>query len=120
MAVYNPFPHYMGFTVSPPVIPKLYFDVYSEEQRIKALCSEYQKLMLFTDSLVDTVNEQYIIIEEMKKSFKQVITEIIKTDDEVRKVITDAVQEYVDGITHGTTYDELAEHGFLYPPQIGA
>lgn len=72
-----PFPHYGAFTNYTPVIPSFYWDVYSSEQRIHALCKEYAKLIAFTDSMVDTVNAQYGELIELKEDFLQYVEEAI-------------------------------------------
>lgn len=85
MAIINPFPHYSGFTQFTPVVPELYWNVYSQEERIKALCMEYVKLTAFTDSMVDTLNGQYAIIEEMQEQFPQLVNDDVIA--EIRRLI---------------------------------
>lgn len=75
MAIINPFPHYANFTQYTPTLPSLYWDVYSSEQRIKALCMEYVKLVGFTDSMVDTLNAQYALIEDMQARFPDLVND---------------------------------------------
>ena len=48
---------YSGFTAWTPVIPKLYWDVYSAEQRLKALCERLSKTEQYMDYVADTVND---------------------------------------------------------------
>lgn len=50
-------PSYWGWTQYTPVIPKLYWDVYSQEERIKRLCMEYDKLTHYASMIADEVNE---------------------------------------------------------------
>lgn len=69
------FPHYKDFTDYSPVVPEIYWNVYTPEQRIKYLCKEYAKLAGFTDSMVDTVNDQYAIIEDMQEKLPELVDE---------------------------------------------
>lgn len=85
MAIINPFPHYNGFTQFTPVVPELYWNVYSQEERIKALCMEYVKLTEFTDSMVDTLNNQYAIIEDMQARFPQLVNDDVIA--EIRRLV---------------------------------
>ena len=60
MSTYLPglnFPIYSGWTQYTPVIPKLYWDVYSAEQRMKNLCVEYDKMVHYLDYTAETLNE---------------------------------------------------------------
>lgn len=83
---YTPFPHYCGFDTTSVALPQLYWNVYSNEQRVKALCMEYAKLVVFTDSMVDTINDQYAIIEDMQAKLPQYINEeVVK---ELQRLIT--------------------------------
>lgn len=86
MPIIYPFPHYSSFTNYTPTIPSFYWDTYSQEQRIKALCKEYAKLVAFTDSMVDTVNAQYSIIDALQENFPQLVDDAIQP----------ALQEYTE------------------------
>lgn len=73
MGAYIPglnFPIYSGWTQYSPVIPKLYWDVYSAEQRIKQLCLSYDKVEHYLDYVAATMNEWNIeFSEEMEAEF---------------------------------------------------
>lgn len=49
-------PPYWGYTQYTPVIPKFYWDVYSQEQRIKHLCEEYDRLAHYASMLAEEIN----------------------------------------------------------------
>lgn len=49
-------PPYWGWTAYAPVIPKFYWDVYSQEQRIKHLCEEYDRLAHYASMLAEEMN----------------------------------------------------------------
>ena len=108
-----PFPYFRNFVYGTPVIPDLYWNAYSYEERIKKLCMEYAKLIDFTDSMVDTVNSQYEQIEDINNHVYDIIHQAI-VDGEFDSVVQDAVQAWIDSRAVGTTYDDLKNHGFLY------
>lgn len=100
------FPHYENFTDFTPVVPKLYWDVYSQEQRIKALCMEYVKLVAFTDAMVDTVNDQYAIIEDMQARLPELINDEVRAEleamietGELNQIVAEAVEAWADART---------------------
>lgn len=90
-----PFPYFSAFVISPPVVPDYYWNVYSQEERIKAICMRLERLVAFVDAMVDTVNKQY----EMIRALKETIEEINKR---------------LQALETGTTYGELKENGFIY------
>lgn len=47
---------YGAFTVSPPAVPALYWNVYSQEQRIKAICERIHKSDSYMDYVAKTLN----------------------------------------------------------------
>lgn len=49
-------PPYASFTQYTPVIPKLYWNVYSSEQRVKEICDWLSKLIQYCDFQATTVN----------------------------------------------------------------
>lgn len=112
------FPHYHEFDNWTHTLPQLYWNVYSPEQRIKALCMEYEKLVCFTDSLVDTVNAQYAEIEEMKRQLPTIVADTLKNDPEIHADILAKVDEYLNDLLVGRDYKTIAEHGFIYNPNI--
>ena len=60
MGTYLPglnFPIYSGWTQYTPVIPKLYWDVYSAEQRMKQLCMSFDKVEHYLDYIANMMNE---------------------------------------------------------------
>lgn len=60
MGTYLPglnFPIYSGWTQYTPVIPKLYWDVYSAEQRMKQLCKNFDKVEHYLDYVAELMNE---------------------------------------------------------------
>lgn len=67
MGTYLPglnFPIYSGWTQYTPVIPKLYWDVYSAEQRMKQLCLNFDKVEHYLDYIAGLMNEWNIEFSE--------------------------------------------------------
>lgn len=60
MGTYIPglnFPIYSGWGQYTPVIPKLYWDVYSQEQRLKQLCMNFDKVEHYLDYVAELMNQ---------------------------------------------------------------
>lgn len=64
-------PCYMGFTDFTPVIPSMYWDVYSAEQRYHAICKELCKIISYSDYLGDKVNMNTEDIAELIEEFQK-------------------------------------------------
>lgn len=76
MGTYLPglnFPIYSGWTQYTPVIPKLYWDVYSAEQRIKQLCRNFDKVEHYLDYVAELMNEWNI---EFSEEMQEELTEL--------------------------------------------
>ena len=71
MSTYLPglnFPIYSGWTQYTPVIPKLYWNIYSAEQRMKQLCLSFDKVEHYLDYIAEMMNEWNLeFSEEMQK-----------------------------------------------------
>ena len=66
------FPIYSGWTQYTPVIPKLYWDVYSAEQRMKNLCLSFDKVEHYLDYIATMMNEWNLeFSEEMEKELAE-------------------------------------------------
>lgn len=115
-----PFPYYSAFTWATPTIPNLYWNAYSQEERIKNLCMEYGKMTAYLDAMADTLNSQYQTIEEINDKLPSMVAEVVTTDPDIRKSIEDTVNSYIEGMTKGTTYKQMTDHGFIYNGLIGA
>ena len=111
-----PFPYYAQFQFA-PTIPTIYWDVYSQEQIIFQLCNEYEKLIAYNNAMVDTINSQYLIIENLQDTIEEVAREETAaylqealSSGELDQTILDALA----AIQSGTTYGDLDTHGFAY------
>lgn len=88
------FPIYSGWTQYTPVIPKIYWDVYSQEQRIKNLCLSFDKVEHYLDYVAEEMNSWNIeFSEEIEQEFadmwqaihdeyEEQLNEWIRTDGE--------------------------------------
>ena len=54
-----------------PVIPKMYYDVESAEQRMHAVCAQLHKLVCFADYLGDKISVNRDDIDELQRLFEQ-------------------------------------------------
>lgn len=64
-------PWFAGFTDFTPTIPKMYWDVESQEQRIHAICKQLHKLVCYADMLGDKINVNREDIDELQRLFEQ-------------------------------------------------
>lgn len=75
MATYLPglnFPIYSGWTQYTPVIPKLYWDVYSSEQRMKQICLNFDKVEHYLDYIAELMNEWNLeFSEDIQEQFAE-------------------------------------------------
>lgn len=69
--VYNSLPGYAGFTSFTPTIPKLYWDVYSQEERIKRICMELHKLCEYATAMNVNINLNHDMIEALRLEFEK-------------------------------------------------
>ena len=64
-------PPFFGFTAFTPTIPKMYWDVRSQEQRILRICEMLDKLICYADYLGDNVNVNTEDIAWLKAEFEK-------------------------------------------------
>lgn len=92
MGTYLPglnFPIYSGWTQYTPVIPKLYWDVYSAEQRMKQLCMNFDKVEHYLDYVAALMNTWNI---EFSEEMQAELTELWET---VNNGLEGAAQEWI-------------------------
>lgn len=63
-----PFP---AFQPGAPVIPKLYWDALSQEQRIHKICEALHKLCEYANQLAGGINADHVVIEQLLAEFEQ-------------------------------------------------
>ena len=59
-------PPFWGWTRYTPVIPKMYWDVYSQEERIKRLCRDHDKLAHYASYLAELLGKNNEDIQELR------------------------------------------------------
>lgn len=100
-----------SFTVGTPVIPKFYWDVYSQEQRVKYICENLFKLIQYSDTLAEAINEieaQFSRLEgEVKEEFyitkKELEAQFNEFRGYVEKLIAElSIQAPMWDVTQGT------------------
>ena len=92
MGIYLPglnFPIYSGWTQYTPVIPKLYWDVYSAEQRMKQLCMSFDKVEHYLDYVAALMNEWNLEFSE------EVEEELTKMWDEIHSGYKEAINNWI-------------------------
>lgn len=118
-------PRYFGFTDFTPVIPQLYWNVYSNEQRIKALCKELCKIIQYADMLgvnVDEIKQTLqdiqdgkldpIIVEAIEQWFAENQPEIMQELDLLTDLIANTRNELQDQIGEGFSAQHSVEDAF--------
>lgn len=66
-----PIPPYLDFFPGALTIPKLYWDGYSQEQRIHRLCKELHKLCEYANQLGIAINLDHDIIARLEADFER-------------------------------------------------
>lgn len=118
-------PPYWGWTAYTPVIPKLYWDVYSQEERIKRLCMEYDKLTHYASTIAEQVNELANNVEQTLADFTAKITQqLAEQDTKIAEQIAaqnahveselQAMREYID-----KKFDEYGQGAQTYDVTTG-
>lgn len=91
--VINEIPPFWGWTSYTPVIPKLYWDVYSQEERIKRLCKEYDKLAHYSSEIASTVNDiDSTVKTELADTIAEVNASLKVLNDNWTKILNEISQ----------------------------
>lgn len=97
------------------VIPKFYWDAESPEQRVKALCMLYDKLMAYVDALKDAVNVDSKAIKELQDAFQKFMESGFDDyyAEQVARWIAENLQKIIDAMTVSTVYFGLTDDGYF-------
>lgn len=109
--IHNPFPRYVEFTDFTPVIPELYWNVYSSEERIRALCLEWVKLTAYVDDMAETVNDQYAIIQDMQERLPELVNEDVVAELNAL-VESGTIHDYIDEAVNAL-YNSMVDSQFI-------
>ena len=96
-------------------IPKFYWDAESPEQRVKALCMLYDKLMAYVDALKDAVNVDSEAIRELQDAFQKFMESGFDDyyAEQVARWIAENLQKIIDAMTVSTVYFGLTDDGYF-------
>lgn len=92
----NPLALFPWTTAYTPVIPKLYWDVYSAEERMKALCMEWDRIFHYLLDICNQININTDDITELKQQFEDFKAHGF--DDYYRQQIADWINEHFASI----------------------
>lgn len=79
-------PIYSGWTAFTPTIPKMYWNVYSQEERIKDLCCQYKKAEQYLDFVAKMTNDWV----------GEYTDEVQAALDELERLLWNGIEEGVD------------------------
>lgn len=86
---------FSSFVQSPPAIPNFYYDVYSQEQRIKAICQNLARLVAYVEEgfagVKDVDDEVQAQINAFRISMEQSLNDL---RDELVKIIAGATGSF--------------------------
>lgn len=108
------FPIYSGWTKFTPVIPKLYWDAYSQEQIIKELCKNFHKVEEYLDYIAELMNEWNVNFdEEMEEQFRLIWKAINDGFQEEAEKWIAANLKYIFNHTVKQVYFGLTSDGYF-------
>ena len=64
-------PRWWAFADYTPIIPKFYWDVYSQEERIKAICEYLWKTICFSENTADNYQAVLDALDKLQAEFEQ-------------------------------------------------
>lgn len=110
----NPVPLWPAFFPSAPVVPKLYYDALSPEQRIKKLCEELHRLCEYANLLGVNINLDHEAIAQLQADFQRFIDG--EYDQYYKDVIYQWIQDhFADLISEGVkqVFFGLTDDGYF-------
>ena len=108
---------FSSFVQSPPVIPSFYYDVYSQEQRIKSICQNFARLVAYVEEgfagVKDVDDEVQAQLNAFRISMEQSLEDL---RDELVKIIAGATGSFttVDPTDSYRTKDAGSVIGNVY------
>lgn len=104
-------PWFAGWTEFTPTVPKMYWDVKSQEQRIKTLCMQVHKLVCYADMLGDKIGLNRKDIDELQAQFQKFMESGFDDyyAEQIEKWVNDHLEDLyrllVKQVFFGLTYD---------------
>lgn len=108
---------FSAFVQSPPVIPNFYYDVYSQEQRIKAICENFARLVAYVEEGFSEVHDVDDEVQAQLNAFRITMEQSLNDlRDELVKLIASATGSFtaVDPTDGYRTKDANAVIGNVY------
>ena len=106
MPLLTPFPQFMGWTDYSPVLPKMYYDVYTPEQQLKALMKEYDRLTHYLEVILKISSDNDNVLLEMINQLQEELT-----------TVYDFTQKIYDEFEN--IYKEVDRNAMIYDPTQG-
>ena len=108
------FPIYSGWTQYTPVIPKLYWDVYSAEQRMKQLCMNFDKVEHYLDYMASVFNEWNIEFTDKLESELDAMWKAVHEgyDTAISEWFINSLPDIIDKAIHMVFFG-LTEDGYF-------
>ena len=106
---------FVGWTWDTPTLPAFYWDVYSNEQRLKKLCWELAKMVCFSNYLVDNINIDHELITELQEAFNQFMESGFDDyyKEQVHDWINENFQAIMDGLLGHMLFFALDQDGYF-------
>lgn len=108
---------FSAFVQSPPAIPTFYYDVYSQEQRIKAICENFARLVAYVEEGFSEVHDVDDEVQAQLNAFRITMEQSLNDlRDELVKIIAGATGSFtaVDPTDGYLTKDANAVIGNVY------
>lgn len=107
-------PPFIGFTEFTASVPKMYWNVTSQEQRILTICKQLHKLVCYADMLAGKINVDHLHLEELQELFDKFMKSGFDDyyADQVEKWINDHL-EFIYDHTIKQIYFGLTENGYF-------
>lgn len=106
---------FVGWTWDTPTLPAFYWDVYSNEQRLKKLCWEFAKMVAYSGYLADNINIDHNLITELQEAFEQFMASGF--DDYYKEQVHDWIianfQVIMDGLLGHMLFFGLTQDGYF-------
>lgn len=104
-----------GLIESAPVIPKLYWDVTSQEQRVKRLCEKMSELFDYSKMLAVALNADTKAIEELQAAFKKFMESGFDDyyKEQLVKYINDHFPELMHTLLNQGVFFGLSDDGYF-------
>ncbi len=114
-------PGFAGWTEFTASIPKIYWDVKSQEQRILGICKMLDKLCCYSNMLGDKINENREDIDELIAMFNKFMESGFDDyyAEQIEQWINDHMQDIIDSAFSKMVFFGLTQEGYFvaYVPE---